>query len=152
MLTTAVMVLWPPSSLFTFIRLLLKLGSCMTLHTRGREWQEYMAKGLQGEEGCPLCSCTKVFGNLWENKGTCTLELHKPSGIAVPKTGHLVFAGSTRIRACSLTYQRTFGEVLWVIKKHEKRPWWQPGRLTDHILFLSSFKYRLSFKHAVSLI
>lgn len=32
-----------------------------------------------------------------------------------------VFAGSTRIGARSLTYQRAFGEVLWVIKKHEKR-------------------------------
>lgn len=90
---------------------------------QGREWQEYMAQGLQGEEGCPLCHCTKGFGNLWENNGTCAPELHKPSAVAVPKTGRLVSAGSTRRHACSLPYQRTLGEVLWVIKKHEKRTW-----------------------------
>lgn len=73
------MVLGPLSSVFPCIRLLLKLGSGTTIHPSGTERQEYVARGLQGEEGCPLCHCTQVFGNLWENKGTCTNHPAQPS-------------------------------------------------------------------------
>lgn len=75
--------------------------------------------GVTGAEAVPAAAAPKPKCS--EISGTYTQELHKPSGIAVPMTRCLFFAGSTIIHACSLTCQGTFGEGLSVIKMHERR-------------------------------
>lgn len=125
------------------------LKGCKTAPSIGREWPEYTAQGLQGEEELPLCHHTSVCKPRGEQRYLHSGAAQKPPGWAVPKSGQMVFSGSTRKYAYPLFYERTSGEVLWVIKKHKNL---MTGWLTDHILLIPHLNTDFRFSHAESLI
>lgn len=110
------MVLCTLSSLSTCTRLLLRLGSCRTVPAIAQ------SPGATGGGGIiPSVTAPELPLCLETSEGTKVPELWSctKTRLSCPKDWTDGFAGSTRKHAHALAYQRTSGEVLWVIKKHK---------------------------------